>query len=179
MRWAFLSGWPSVTDSEVNRNSSPPGLIVMAQQLLFRAVVGSSYVPGDGLGRMAPEDVDHARDVVAAVPPSGVLGQRDPGPRYLPAARRATQLDDRLDDLSQAGGADRMPASEQAAAGVDRPRAAEPGATASDQRRAAARLGQAELLVDDELRGRSGVMHLDAVQVSGSQPGLLVRGGGS
>src|SRR5580704_11699806 len=115
----------------------------MAQQLLFSAVVGSSCLPGDALCRPPLEDVDYARDVVAAVPPSGVLGQRDPGPAHLPAARRAAQLGDRLDDLSQAGGADRMPAGEPAAAGVDRPRAAEPRVTTPDQLRAASRLGQA------------------------------------
>jgi hypothetical protein len=43
--------------------------------------------------------MDHARDVVAAVPPSRVLGQRDPGTRDLPAARRATQLT-RLPELA-------------------------------------------------------------------------------
>src|ERR1700751_1881201 len=128
------------------------------------------------LCRTAAEDVDDARDVVAAVPPARGLGQRNPGPRHLPVTRRAADLDAPLDDLSQAGGADRVSAGEQAAAGVDRPRAAQQRMTAPDQGRAVSRPGQAELFVDDELRGRGSVMNLDAVQGRGAQPGPLLRG---
>jgi len=126
-----------------------------------------------------PKMWNDARDVVAAVPPARVLGQRNPGTGHLPGTRRAADLGDRLDDLSQAGGTDRVPAGEQAAAGVDRPRTAQHRVTAPDQGRAVSRLGQAELLVDDELRRRGSVMHLDAVQVGGAQPSLLVRGRGN
>ena len=44
----------------------------------------------------------------------------------------SAQLHHRLDDLGEAGGADGMPASQQAAAGIDRQRAAQGRLTAPD-----------------------------------------------
>src|SRR5260370_12137535 len=110
------------------------------------------------LRRRPPEDVDRARDIVVAVPPAGVLCQRDPGPGHLTVTRGAAQLGNGFDDLSQARRTDGVTAGQEAAAGIDRQRAAEPGLTASDQRRAAARLSEAELLVYGKLRGHGRVL---------------------
>ena len=44
------------------------------------------------------------------MPPPGVLCQRDLRVRYLPIACGTAQLQDGLDDLGEAGGADGMPA---------------------------------------------------------------------
>src|SRR5271170_1261259 len=92
---------------------SRPNLAIMTRMVPIAAFPWSSR-------RKPAEDMDHARDIVAAVPSPGVLGQRQPGSGHLPGTCGAAQLRDRLDDLGQAGGADGMPAGQQAAAGIDR-----------------------------------------------------------
>src|SRR5580700_185462 len=90
---------------------------------------------------MTAQDVDHAHDIVPAVPAPCVLGQGHPRIGHLAATRSAAQLKDGLDDLGEAGGPDGMPAGQQAAARVDRQGAAQSRLAASNQCCASAGVG--------------------------------------
>src|ERR1700730_5845606 len=125
--------------------TSTPTLSIMTRMVPIAAFPRSSR-------RTPAEDMDHARDIVRAVPSPCVLGQREPGIGHLPVTCGAAQLRDRLDDLGQAGGADGMPAGQQAAAGVDREPAAQIRVTAADQRRACSPLGADGQPLEDSTR---------------------------
>src|SRR6202007_149263 len=58
---AILSGWPSVTDSEVNRNSLSPGW------LISRASLGHAHAPLAGGALPALHEVDHQRHPLQSV----------------------------------------------------------------------------------------------------------------
>ena len=120
------------------------------------------------------EDVHRHGGGVLVEPAAAVLGERDAGAGDLAVAGLAAQLPRGLAHLRDAGGADRVALAQQAAARVDGQVAVQAGAARVEQLRAAAGRREAELLVDDQLGGRAGVVDLGAVEVVGAEARLLV-----
>ena len=102
------------------------------------------------------------------------MGEADLRAFDLSRACLAAEVPDDLDDVGDAGGAERVALGEQAAAGVDRDLAADLGRAFVDQLAGLALAAEAEVLVVQELGGGEAVVQLDLAEVLGADAGLLV-----
>src|SRR5438876_6204583 len=121
--------------------------------------------------RFAP--VNH-HDVLAH--PAVVVREPDRRAGHLAGAGLVAELDEDLRRLGDAGGAERVTASDQPAARVHDHVAAVVAAPRSDERARLALAAEAELLARNELRDREAVVYLGEVDLARRDAGHPVRG---